>query len=82
MGHGFKEQTGVASMLNHCAIMCHLKSVSLQLYVKVVMVCSVCRDHEEASVGFEEHVLLDHLLEGFPKKGEQMAYYTNMATCI
>lgn len=34
------------------------------------MVCFVCRDHEEASIGFEEHVLLDHLLEGFPKKGE------------
>ena len=27
------------------------------------------RDHEEASTGFEDHVLLDHLLEGFPKKG-------------
>ncbi len=27
----------------------------------------ICR--EEHRVGFEDHVLLDHLLEGFPKKG-------------
>ena len=32
------------------------------------------RDHEEAGVGFEEHVLLDRLLEGFPKKGELVAW--------
>ena len=25
---------------------------------------------EEKDVGFEDHVLLDHLLEGFPPKGE------------
>ena len=31
-----------------------------------------CRDHDEAHTGFEEHVLLDHLLEEFPKKGERV----------
>ena len=29
--------------------------------------CVVCRSEE--NVGFEEHVLLDHLLEGFPSRG-------------
>ena len=34
------------------------------------------RNHIEASTGFEEHVLLDHLLEGFPKRGESVCTQT------
>lgn len=39
-------------------------------WIKSLQTHFLCVTHsEEKEVGFEDHVLLDHLLQGFPTKG-------------
>ena len=42
--------------------------------------CVVCRSEE--NVGFEEHVLLDHLLEGFPSRGVCVCACVHVLVCV
>ena len=46
------------------------------------VLCSVGVYSEEEGVGFEDHVLLNHLLKGFPSRGALISYFVTEANAI